>query len=375
MIRNYFKIAWRNLSGNKFFSAINIGGLAVGMAVAILIGLWIWDEFSYDKYNKNYDKVAAVMQQSTVNGEISTGSPCPIPLADALRTNYGSEFKHVVLSWWNREHIISFGNNKFTRIGKFMEPAAPELLSLNMLKGNRDGLKDASSILISSSVAKTIFGDTDPMNKMMMIDNKLSVKVTGVYEDIPNTSQFKNVTFIAPWELFASSDDLIKNVKTSWAYDAAEIFVQLADNADINKVSAKIKNSKIDKVKDDPGLAVYKPAILLQPLSRLHLYAEWKNGINTGGGIQFVWLFGLIGLFVLLLACINFMNLTTARSEKRAKEVGIRKAIGSLKKQLILQFFIESFLMVAFSFALSLFLIQLILPFFNQVSDKKMSMP
>ena len=375
MIKNYLKTAWRNFYGNKFFSAINIGGLAVGMAVAMLIGLWIWDELSYDKYNKNYDRIAAVMQQSTFNGEVGTGYNCPAPLANELRNSYGSEFKHVVLSWWNRDHILSFGNNKFTRIGKFMEPEAPALMSLTMLKGSLDGLKDPSSILISASAAKTIFGDSDPMNKLMMIDSKLNVKVTGVYEDIPLTSRFKNVAFIAPWELFVSTDDMMKNFKNNWGWDAAEIFVQLADNADMNKVSAKIRNSKLEKIKDNKELAAYKPEMLLQPMSRWHLYSEWKNGVNTGGSIQFVWLFGLIGLFVLLLACINFMNLATARSEKRAKEVGIRKAIGSLKKQLIAQFFTESFLVVGLAFTLSLLLMQITLPFFNQVAGKTLSIP
>lgn len=375
MIKNYLKTAWRNFYKNKFFSAINIVGLAGGMTVAILIGLWIWDEFSFDKYNKNYDRIAAVMQQSTVNGEIGVGSPSPIPLANELRSSYGSEFKHVILSWWNRDHILSFGNTRYTRVGKFMEPAAPELLSLNMLRGTRDGLKDPSSIILSASTAKIIFGDADPMDKMMLIDGKLNVKVTGVYEDIPDASRFKNVSFIAPWDLFASSDELIKNVKNSWGFDASEIYVQLADNADLQKVSARISDVKLNKVKDDKDLAIYKPKIVLQPMSRWHLYNEWKNGINTGGSIQFVWLFGLIGLFVLLLACINFMNLATARSEKRAKEVGIRKAIGSLKKQLIIQFFTESFLVVVLAFLLSLVLAQIILPFFNQIAGKKISIP
>jgi len=373
MLKNYFKIAFRNLLANKFFSVINIGGLAIGIAVAMLIGLWIWDELSYDKQNEHYDKIAQVIRQTTVNGEIGDGYPSPIPLAQELRSSYGSDFKHVVLSWWNRDHILSFQDNKFTRIGKFMEPEGPELLSLKMLKGNRNGLIDPSSILISSSVAKTIFGDADPMNKLMKIDNKMDVKVTGVYEDIPDNSKFRNVTFIAPWQLLVSSDDLIKSVQTSWEYYAAEIFVQLADNVDINKVSAKIKNCEINKIKDDKEIAVYKPLVFLQPMSRWHLYEEWKNGVNTGGRIQFVWLFGIIGMFVLLLACINFMNLTTARSEKRAKEVGIRKAIGSLKKQLIIQFFSESFLVVMLAFALSLLLIKLALPYFNDLADKKIN--
>lgn len=375
MIKNYLKTAWRNFYKNKFFSAINIIGLAAGMAVAILIGLWIYDEISFDKYNKNYDRIAAVMQQSTVNGETSTNYPCPVPLADELRNSYGSDFKYVVLSWWNRDHILAFGTNKFTRIGKFMEPAAPDMLSLNMLKGTRNGLKDPSSILLSASTAKTIFGDTDPVDKMMMIDSKLNVKVTGVYEDIPATSRFKNVSFIAPWALLASSDELVKGVKGSWGFDATEIFVQLADHADLKKVSAKIRDIKLNKVNNDKDLAIYKPALLLQPMSRWHLYNEWKNGINTGGSIQLVWLFGLIGLFVLLLACINFMNLATARSEKRAKEVGIRKAIGSLRKQLIIQFFSESFLVVAFAFVLAVTLTQIAIPFFNQIADKTIRVP
>lgn len=375
MFTNYLKVARRNLLKSKLYSFVNITGLAAGMAVAMLIGLWIWDELSYDKYNKNYDRIAAVMQQTTVNGEVSTNYPCPIVLANELRNSYSGEFKHVVLSWWNREHILSFGNTKFTRIGKFMEPEAPSLLSLKMLLGTHDGLKDPSSIIISASVAKTIFGDDNPIDKMMLIDNQLNVKVTGVYEDFPDASRFKDVTFIAPWQLLASSDELIKNVKNSWGFDAVEIFVQLADNADMQKTSVKIKNSKLNKIKDDKELAVYKPEILLQPMSRWHLYGEWKNGVNTGGRIQFVQLFAVIGWFVLLLACINFMNIATARSEKLAKEAGIRKAIGSLKKQLVVRFFTESFLVVALAYLLSILLIQITLPFFNLVADKKISIP
>jgi ABC-type antimicrobial peptide transport system permease subunit len=375
MLKNYFQTAWRNFYKNRFFSVINIGGLATGMAVAMLIGLWIWDELSFDRYYKNYDKIAAVMQQTTVNGETGTSTSCPVALADELRNSYNSDFKHVVLSWWNRDHILSYSNNKFTRTGKFMEPGAPYLMSLNMLTGSRDGLKDPSSILISSSTAKTIFGNTDPLNKVMKIDSKLTVKVTGVYEDIPDNSRFRNVTFIAPWQLFISSDEVTRGLKDNWNWDAAELYIELADHADLKQVSVRIRDVKFNKIKDDIEFASYKPVLLLQPISRMHLYSEWKNGINTGGGIQFVWLFGVIGFFVLLLACINFMNLATARSAKRAKEVGIRKAIGSMRNQLIKQFFTESFLIVAFAFVVSIVFIQLALPFFNQVADKQITIP
>lgn len=375
MFKNYLKIAGRQLLKSKLNSFINITGLAAGMAITILIGLWILDELSFDKYNKNYDRIASVMEQITFNGEVGTSYSCPIPLADELRNNYGSEFRHVVLSWWNRDHILSYGNTKFTRVGKFMEPGATRLLSLNMLRGDHDGLQDPSSILLNATVAKAIFGNAEPLGKMMLIDNRLPVKVTGVYEDLPNASRFKDVMFIAPWQLFVSNDELAKTHKNNWGFEMAEIFVQLADKVDMDKASASIKNSKLERVKNDAGLSVYKPRVLLQPMSRWHLFAEWKNGINTGGSIVFVKLFALIGLFVLLLACINFMNLSTARAEKRAREAGIRKAIGSKKQQLVIRFFTESLLVVVLAFALSLLLIQLALPVFNQVADKKLSIP
>jgi putative ABC transport system permease protein len=375
MIKSFFKIAVRNLTRNKIHSLINIIGLSAGMAVAMLTGLWIWDECSYEKYNPNYDHIAQVMQTGTLNGEGYTYGSMPLPLAAELRTTYGSSFRHVILSWWVRDHILSAGDKKFTEKGKFMEPEAPEMLSLKMEKGSRAGLNDPSSILLSASVAKALFGDTDPMERRVKIDDKMEVKVTGVYEDLPENSRFNDVMFIAPWKLHAAQDAVVKDYAGNWAYDATEIYVQMADHADIRTVSAKIKNSTLDKLKDNKEAAAYKPIVFLQPMSRWHLYSEFKNGVNTGGRIQFVWLLGIIGVFVLLLACINFMNLSTARSERRAKEVGIRKTMGSRRGKLIVQFFGESLLGAAFAFVLSLFLVGWVLPFFNEMADKKMTLP
>ena len=158
----------------------------------------------------------------------------------------------------------------------------------------------------------------------------MSVKVAGVYKDLPTNSNFDNVHFIAAWKLLLSSNDPdVKPFQTDWGWDATEIFVQLADKSDANHASALIRNSSWDHLKGDRDRAAYHPIVFLQPMSRWHLYSDYKDGVNSGGDIQFVWLFGLIGAFVLLLACINFMNLSTARSEKRAKEVGIRKTLGS----------------------------------------------
>ncbi|WP_394990210.1 ABC transporter permease [Emticicia sp.] len=371
MIRNYIKIAFRNLVKNKVYSFINIGGLAVGMSVAMLIGLWMYDELSYDKSYPNYNRIVQVMQHQTFNGEVGTQTANPYLLGSEILDKYGSDFKYVVMSAWTNNHILSYGEKNLKKSGNFFEPKITEMLSLKMLRGTRDGLKEPASILLSESVAKAYFGEEDPINKLLKIDNKLNVKVTGVYEDLPYSSSFRDLTFIAPWELYVSSEKWIKEMTNPWRSNFVQTFAQLANNADIDKVSAKIKDVKIRKVKEEEKK--FNAQVFLHPMSKWHLYSNWENGINTGGKIEFIWLFGIIGLFVLLLACINFMNLSTARSEKRAKEVGIRKAIGSVRGQLITQFFSESFLVVALSFVLSLLLVQLILPFFNGVADKKMT--
>ena len=373
MFRNYITVALRGLRKDRVHAFINISGLAVGMAVTILIGLWIWDECSFEKYNSHYDRIARVMQTGVVNGEYYTYSSLPVPLSDELRTSYGSAFTYVVPANWARDYVLSSGDKTITQRGRFMDTPAPDLLDLTMLEGTRQGLKDPSSILLSASSAKTIFGDGDAMGKTIKINGTMLVTVTGVYKDLPDNSMFGHLLFIAPWKLLLSSDRSLSDFKTDWGWDAAEIFVLLPDKADLGRVSARIRNSTYDHLKGDKERASYKPVVFLQPMSQWHLYGEFKNGVNTGGDIQFVWLFGLIGGFVLLLACINFMNLSTARSEKRSKEVGIRKVVGSARSQLIGLFFCESLASALIAFVFSLALVILCLPFFNEVAGKTIS--
>ncbi|MDR6942197.1 ABC transporter permease [Mucilaginibacter pocheonensis] len=376
MIRNYLKIAWRNLVKNKAHTLINITGLSVGMAVAILIGLWIWDELSYNKNYDNYDRIVQVWQNQTFNGVISPQTAMPMPLGYKLREDFKQDFKYTILSTWTDTHIISYGDKKLTKTGNYMQAEAPDLLTLKMQKGSRSGLADPSSIMLSASLAKAIFGDADPMLKTIKIDNQWNVKVTGVYEDMPHNSDFRDLGFIAPWDLYMTTMSWLKNARTRWGNNSWQIFAQLKPGVDIDNTSAKIKNVKLDGLKaqgDSVGMSA-KSAIFLHPMRKWHLYSEFKDGFNTGGDIKFVWMFGIIGVFVLLLACINFMNLSTARSEKRAKEVGIRKTVGSLRGQLISQFLIESVMISVFAFLISLLLVQLILPWFNTVADKTMHM-
>lgn len=369
MIKNYIKIAWRNLIKSKGYSAINIGGLAVGMAVAMLIGLWVYDELSFDKYHKNYDRIAQVMQHASFNGKIETQEANPALMGPELRAKYGSDFKYVVQSSWIEDQLLTVGDKQLTKSGMFFETDAPEMLTLEMLKGTRSGLKDPYSIMLSASVAEAFFGKDDPINKTIRFGRRTNLKVTGVYKDLPANTTFNRIKFMAPWELWLIRNPWVKTMDNPWGSNFSQTFVQVADNADMGKVSAKIKNTKLNNLSKEE--AINKWVVFLQPMSKWNLHNEFKNGVNTGGNIQYVWLFGIIGIFVLILACINFMNLSTARSEKRAKEVGIRKTVGSLRSQIIKQFFAESYLVVLLAFVLCLVLVALSLPLFNDVAGKK----
>jgi len=371
MIRNYFKIAFRNLVKYKGYSFINIAGLATGMAVAMLIGLWVYDELAYNQSFLHYDRIAKVMQHLTYNGQIGTQAHLPFPVGEVLRTQYGSDFKRVVMATGTDNYILTVGDKKFTKLGSFMEPEAPELFSLHMLKGTRAGLTDPHSILLSRSLAQTYFGDTNPMGKLMKLNNQLDVRVTGVYEDLPANSDFRDMLFIAPWQLFMIKEPGIAAMPDPWGWNGWYAYVEMADRADMDNVSARIRDVKLNRVRKEDRH--FKPELFLEPMRNWHLYAGFENGVRSGGLIEYVWLFGLIGVFVLLLACINFMNLSTARSEKRAREVGIRKAVGSVRSQLISQFFSESLLVVSLAFGLSLLMAQLMLPTFNELAGKNLS--
>lgn len=371
MLKNYFKIAWRNLLKNKTASFINISGLAVGISVAMLIGLWIWDEMSFNKCFKNYDRIAQVLTNANYNGGINTDFNTAPPYGDELRNAYGSNFKQVLMASRPSSMVLSSGEKNLIKTGYYFEPGITDILSLKIIKGSHDGLKDPSSILLSATLAKAFFGETDPIGKTMKIDNKANVVVTGVYEDIPYNTDFADMECIAPWQLYVMNSPWLK--KDNWEQDGFQTYVQIADHASMEKVSHDIRNLKLRNI--DKEKAKANPQVFLLPMNKFHLYSDYENGVAVGRNAQFVWMYGIIGVFVLLIACINFMNLATARSEKRAKEVGIRKTIGSLRSQLIKQFMTESFVVVFLAFLLSLVIIQYMLPLFNEVADKKMEFP
>jgi ABC-type antimicrobial peptide transport system permease subunit/AraC-like DNA-binding protein len=361
MFKNYLKIAWRNTTRNKASSFINISGLAVGMAVAMLIGLWIWDEISYDKSNMNYNRIVQVLANVNAGGGVFTQSSLPLPLSQELRDQYGNDFKQVT-STVTFEQNISYNNHSFSRTGCYSEPAITNIITLNMIRGSKISFKTPGTVLINESMARAIFGQTDPINKTIKLNDAYLVQVAGVYQDLPQNTQFSNMSFIAPINLLYQNGEDMHN----WYDSSFQLYALLNQGSDLHQVSRKIQNILYAHSKDPA-----RPALFLFPMSEWHLY-EFKNGVEIAGRLQFVWLFGIIGLFVLLLACINFMNLSTARSEKRAKEVGIRKAIGSLRGQLVAQFLSESFLIVAVSFLIAVLLAWLALPFFNDISGKQL---
>jgi ABC-type antimicrobial peptide transport system permease subunit len=373
MLKNYFKIAWRNLLKNKIYSIINVLGLATGMAVAMLIGLWIWDEVTYDQYHKNHEELAQVMTTFIDNdGKMGTGQAVSMPIGDELRRKYGSDFKNVSMASWNFGHVMAVGDKKIPGKGMWVEANFPSMFSFKMLKGNINALNDPSSVLLSESMAKTLFGNEDAINKMVRFDNKDNFKVEGVYEDLPHNSTLYETKLLLPWKKYITTEDWLKNAMTQWNNHSWQAYVQMADNIDMAQESEKIKNVVMDhKVALTDG----KEQAVLFPMAKWRLYNEFKDGQPTKGRIQFIWLFSIIGIFVLLLACINFMNLSTARSEKRAKEVGIRKTVGSLRKQLIGQFLSESVLVAFISFLFSIILVIILMPLFNKLADKEMPLP
>jgi ABC-type antimicrobial peptide transport system permease subunit len=375
MYKNYLKIGYRNLLRNKGYSSINIIGLAIGVSVAMLIGLWVQDELSFDQYHTNHAKVAQVMARQSLNNQINTQQALPIPLKSELLTKYGEDFDNVILAFWRQSLIISHNDIKLTSEGNFMGSDVISMFSINMLKGGNDALVEPGSIIISESLSKNMFKDQDPIGKLMKIDNELNVMVTGIYEDAPKNSSFHGLSWIAPWKLWESSQEWIRqSASTSdWDNNSFQIYVELSENANMKMVSDKIRLAKLNNVNESQQ--AQKPELFLHAMDDWHLRSSWENGVQKGGLIQFVILFGLIGVLVLILGCINFMNLSTAQSERRAKEVGIRKSIGSVRGQLINQFLTESFIVVLIAFTISIVIVSLVMPSFNNLVDKDLSIP
>ncbi|MBV8391056.1 MAG: ABC transporter permease, partial [Mucilaginibacter sp.] len=350
--------------------------------VAILIGLWIWDELSFNKYHQNYNRIVQVTQKQKFLGSVKVWEHMPYKVVNELRTNYQSNFKHIITATETSNYYLSQGENKIAQAGQYIDAAAPEMLTLKMLRGSWSALNDPHSVLLSASAAKKLFGNSDPLDKTVNVSDTwdvhstTAVKVTGVFEDLPQNTQFHETQFFMPWDLYAAGNTQLSSM--AWDNHHFFIYAEIQPDADLNKVAANIKDAELNVIRHLDNMkheVDSKPEILLNPMKNWHLYSNFKDGVTDNGPIRFVWIVAIIGAFVLLLACINFMNLSTARSEKRATEVGIRKAIGSARLQLIYQFFSESLLVTFLSFMIALLLAILSLPLLNDLAAKQIAIP
>ena len=336
-----------------------------------MIGLWVADELNYNDYYKNKNQIAQVYQNINYNGEIDTDNAIPRPLEFALREEFKDKFKNISMASWEGERFMKADANTLVMHGYSVQPEFGNIIDLQFISGQSGALNDSNSLLLSQTAATTLFGDEDPTGKMLTVDNEYKMMVAGIFKDIPEGNDFAGLDYLMPWSLYANRS-WIKNAADQWGNDSFQLFVEVADGVKLSEVSKLIAPLKKNR---DPEQVKYNPEFFLWPMNRWHLYTHFDNGQQNGGPIENVWLFGCIGLVVLVLACINFMNLSTARSEKRAMEVGIRKAIGSSKNQLVKQFLSESFLIVILAFILAVGLVLLFLNSFNAISHKSIDFP
>jgi len=372
MIKNYLKIAWRNILNNKVYSLLNIFGLAAGMAVALVIGLWVQYQYSYDKSLPNYGQLYQVRRNFNSNGETLTFSSTSLKLADALRNNI-PEIENVAESDWMGSHGLKVDNRKFYLAGVQIGSDFLKMFQYPFIEGNaKTALQDPYSIVLTESTAKALFGNDNPLDKTVRVDDQHDLKVTGVLKDLPANSSFQ-FKFILPFSYFEKTQNYVKVSRTGgFGYNNFQIFVKLKPGITYAQVEPKIRD--IEKSEPESKNAE-NSKVILQSLSDWHLYSEYKNGVASSGFIDYVHIFSIIGLLVLVIACINFINLSTARSEKRAREVGVRKAIGSLRSDLIFQFLIESAMITTISFLCCLMMVVLVLPSFNSLTGTSIAIP
>lgn len=372
MFRNYFKTAWRNLTNDKVYSALNILGLAIGMAVALLIGMWVYYQYSYDRFLPGYQQVYKARAKFRIDGETVVGTATAYPLADALKRDIPG-VKYVTQTDWMGPHGLVVGEKKIYTEGAMAGEDFLKIFQYPLLQGNADaGLKDPYSIILTQTTAKSLFGNEDPMNKTVRIDNNHNLKVTGLLKDLPRNSTFQ-FNYIIPFSFYTLTNDWVKETVNNWGNSSYQTFVALEPNVSYKQVEPRLKD--ILKKYNPKDYKDVKAELFMQPLKDWHLYGDYKEGQAAGGFIDYVQLFGIIGVLVLLIACINFMNLSTARSEKRAREVGVRKAVGSQRKDLIFQFLIESLVVTFIAALLSLLFVQLALPYFNTLTKTTISIP
>ena len=364
MIKNFFKVALRNLVKSTGFSTINILGLAIGMASAMLILLWIQNEVSYDRFHEKKDRIYEAWNRAEFSGELNCWNTTPKILARTLEKDL-PEVEKAVRVDWGSNFLFSIGDKRLTVRGTIVDSAFLQVFTFPLIKGRPESvLKDMYSIVLTESLAKKLFGNEEAMGKVIKIDNKENFTVTGILKDLPNNTRF-DFEYLVPWAYKRHMGDDDQN----WGNNSTRTYVLLKENATYASVEPKIRVLKQRYDKDEP-----KWEMFIYPIHKWRLYSSFTNGVEDGRGrIEFVRLFGVIAAFILLIACINFMNLSTARSEKRAKEVGIRKVVGAQKTSLITQFIGESIFLAFIAGIIAVVIVIVALPGFNKLISEEIA--
>jgi ABC-type antimicrobial peptide transport system permease subunit len=362
MFKSYLKIAWRNIWRNKAFSITNLSGLTIGMTCTMLILLWVQDELNWDKFHPDHQNIYQVMVNRDFNGEVNTDKSVPFPLAEELKRNF-PQVKNATTDNYGSDIILKYNETIIKRRALNVSQEYNDVFQWKVLKGSlARSLANPEDIILTASTARSLFGDADPLGKVVRVDNHSDYTVSAVVEDVPSNSSIQFNALLP----FNPSSDFVKQASTDWVNCFSQTFIKLQPGTDVtalNKQISVLANSRGEKKN-----FVY----FLHPMDKWRLYSDFKHGVNTGGMISYVKLFTVIAIIILLIACVNFMNLSTAKSEKRAKEVGIRKTLGSERKQLLLQFYSESMIFSFIAFLLSVGAVFLLLPLFNSMINKQL---
>ena len=377
MFKNYFKIAWRNLRRNKSFSAINIFGLSIGIACCLIIMLFVQDELSYDRYNKKADRIVRVVFRGSINGEKMKEANVMPPVAQTLKADYPEVVQATRLR--TDAPLVTYDDKTFKENEfAFADSNFFQVFTLPFLKGDaKTALTQPNTLVISATTAEKYFGKKDPIGKILSFNNT-SFKITGVMKDIPANSHFH-------FNLIVSMVTLPESRDPSWMTSNFYTYLVLPKGYDYKKLEAKLPEEVAKymgpQIQQAFGMSLAEfnkkgngVGLFLQPLTDIHLHSDLNYDFEPGSDIRYVYIFGAIALFMLIIACINFMNLSTAGASKRSREVGIRKVLGSLKNELVRQFLLESILLTFIALLLAVVLVYLALPVFNELSGKELNL-
>jgi hypothetical protein len=367
MFKNYVKTALRNFLRHKAYSSINVLGLAVGLACSFFILLWVQDEFSYDNFHEDGDRIYRVMRNAYFSdGQVFTWSAITYPLAQVLEDDY-ADITDAVLYTWEEEMLFASGDQSFREHGRHFSPSVFDVLTFPLLLGEPETvLGDPTSVVLSASLARKYFGDdwrTNALGQVIRVNEQRDFTVSGVFADIPHNSSIK-FDFALSMDEFHSRNAWLDH----WGNSGLNLYVRLAEGANGALVSEKIKD--VIKTHNEGS----DSELFLQPYTDVRLHSDFKDGQLVGGRIEYVRIFSIVAIFILLIASINFMNLATARSSQRAREIGVRKAVGASQASLVGQFIGESVLTALFAWVVAVLLVVSLLPGFNGLTDKEISL-